>query len=60
MKFASRSAMPSESSAKAGSREAIVDVVLMRAAAVREDERRELREGGRRGVVGCGGGWVVE
>lgn len=54
MKFASRSAMLSLSSAKAGSSEARgSDAVPERGPeGVVWDARREVREGGRRGVVG--------
>jgi hypothetical protein len=54
MKFASRSAMLSLSSAKAGSREARGSEELPESGpeGVVWEARREVREGGRRGVVG--------
>lgn len=59
MKFASRSAMLSESSAKAGSKEESGEEVLY-GLGVEGPERREVRDEGRSGVVGREGGLEVE
>ena len=60
MKFASRSAMLSLSSAKAGSRLARGNSVLALPEGVVWEARRLVREGGRRGVVGREGRRVRE
>ncbi len=60
MKLASRSAMLSDSSAKAGSKDEIgVDAAEYEPCVGVREERSELRDGGRRGVVGSGGGVLV-
>lgn len=59
MKFASRSAILSESSAKTGSSEAMEMEEMSVGRRLCEEERRELREGGRRGVMGCGGALLL-